>query len=94
MAYVEKLLQCSDCGATFAFSVADQSSSPPKGMLTSPSAVLPAAKQGEQSAPGIAESGAKCSLQCALSVAKKHKYRFSLERAGRSIAVIATTRSD
>ncbi len=36
MAYVEKLLQCSDCGATFAFSVADQEFFAAKGYANEP----------------------------------------------------------
>jgi CxxC-x17-CxxC domain-containing protein len=36
MAYVDKVLQCSDCGATFVFSVADQEFFATKGYTNEP----------------------------------------------------------
>jgi hypothetical protein len=69
----------------------------PKGMPMSPSAALPAGKQGEPSAAALVVSvhiilAAKCILQYALSVVRNVRYRSSLERAGRYIVVSATTR--
>ena len=41
----------------------------------------------------IAQSPARCSPQCALSVVKTQKYPLSLAKVGRCTAVIATVRS-
>jgi hypothetical protein len=68
-----------------------------RDMLMSPSAAPVAVEQREPSAAALVGSvhiilTAKCILQYALSVGRNVKYRSSLERAGRYIAVGATIR--
>jgi len=60
----------------------------------SPSAALLAVKQGEPSAAALVviEKGAKCILQCVLSVVRNVKYPSNLEKADQSIVVSATTK--
>ena len=48
MSYQDKSLQCSDCAATFTFSAEEQDISRPGAILTSPSVVPLAERQGRQ----------------------------------------------
>ena len=76
----------------------NKSSSNLKVILTSLSAVPPAAKQGRQSVTEMValatDPNAKCSRQYAPSVAKRPKYRSSLVKVDQYIVVTATVRSD
>ena len=74
----------------------NKSSSNPKVILTSPSAVPHAAKQGRHSVTELVATGpsGRCSRQYAPSVAKKPKYHLSPAKVDQYTVVIAITRPD
>jgi hypothetical protein len=98
MAFTDKTLTCSDCGATFTFSAEDQEFFRSKGYTTSPSAVRNVARQERQSARAAAAAAAaaateprvRCSPQPALSAAKPPKFPSNPAVTSRFIAAIAT----
>ncbi len=81
----------------------NKSSSNPKAIPTSPSAVRLAAKlekptateaEAEAEAVAIADRSVRCSLLYVLNVASKPKFRLNLAKANRCIVAIATAKSE
>ena len=96
MAFQDKSIQCSDCGATFTFSAQDQEFFQSKAIPMNPSAALPAVRLARRSAVAapaavvIQAVPARCSPLPAAVAAKPPRFLSSLAATNRSTAAIAT----
>jgi hypothetical protein len=92
MAFQDKSVRCSSCGAAFTFSADEQGIYQSWGFANEPSAAI----QGGQSDVGMVAItkllSARCSWQHVLIVVKMLMYRLNLVLAGEYIAAIATAR--
>ena len=95
MSFQDKSIQCSDCGATFTFSVEDQEFFQLKGYTNEPKR-CPECRQARKSERyGNSSYGSRRQMfpECVPSVAKAPKFLFSPTGISQFTAAIATEKS-
>ncbi len=95
MSFVDKSLQCSDCGTTFTFTAGEQEFHEAKGFTNEPRR-CPSCRQAKRALASLVapDSTAKCSLRCVLNVVSRRRYPSSPEKTDQCIAAVAMTKSE